>query len=158
MSPTKQVIPVVDLSVRKLCYKPYYNHPRGCPNYGKRDTCPPNAPLIYNVLDLSKPIYCVYNVFDFGNHVKKMREKHPKWSKRQVECCLYWQGKARKSLKNIIELFLETHRGMKVIECPEACGINVTSTMKKIGIELEWFPRTLAYQVVLVGYGGKLNE
>jgi len=33
----------------------------------------------------------------------------------------------------------------------EANGVNVTATMKKIGIELEWPPREYAYQVAVLG-------
>jgi hypothetical protein len=39
-----------------------------------------------------------------------------------------------------------------VIErCPEALGLNVTATMRMIGIDLEWPPREFTYQVALAG-------
>lgn len=50
-----QVNPVIDYSVRGLCVKPYYNHPKGCPNFNKKKGCPPNAELFDKVYDLTKP-------------------------------------------------------------------------------------------------------
>jgi len=80
-----------------------------------------------------------------------MKENHPGWSDRQAYCCLYWQPRARKQLRAKIEGFLRIHPGLKIITCPEAQGVNVTATMKLIGIELEWPPREIAYQVVVAG-------
>ena len=47
--------------------------------------------------------------------------------------------------------FLYEHPGETVIKCPEAQGVNLTETMKNAGIELEWPPENVAYQIVLVG-------
>ena len=106
-----QVEPVVDLQMRKLCCRPYYNHKNGCINFNKKKDCPPNCPVITDVLDFSEPIYAIYNVFNFGSHVTKMKKKHPEWTKRQCECCLYWQPKARKQLREKIQLFLKYFLG-----------------------------------------------
>ena len=150
--PWIQVQPVVDITVRSLCYQSYPLHPKGCPNFGKREDCPPEAPIIEDVLDLSKEIYVVYNVYQFGEHVAKMRHKHPEWSERQVRCCLYWQGKARKQLRHEVTQFLCEHPDLYVVKCPEAQGVNLTDTMKDVGIELEWPPEKVAYQIVLAGH------
>jgi hypothetical protein len=151
--PYSNVIPVVDPSVRELCAKRYHGHPKGCPNFGKRPSCPPAAPLIIDVLDFSKPIWCVWNAYDFGAHVAKMRERHPQWSDRQLANCLYWQGTARKQLKESITHLLAKlpPTATEVVRCPEACGVNVTETMKKLAVYLQWPPKTIAYQVALVG-------
>jgi hypothetical protein len=146
-----QVKPVIDYSVRNLCFKPYPRHPKGCPNFGKRDTCPPKALYYDKVYDLTKHVYAIYNVFDFKEHVDKMKSKHPLWSENQLRCVLYWQGSARKSLKNKILEFLKENREYQVETCPEAMGVNVTETMKNVGIILEWFPENVAYQVALAG-------
>jgi predicted metal-binding protein len=145
------VNPVIDISVRDLCCKPYLSHSKGCMNWNKKSDCPPSAPIINTVMDLTKPIYVIYNRFEFDLHVKSMQEKHPRWSDRQLKCCLYWQPKARKELRKKIELFLEEHPECKVIMCPEAQGVNLTATMKSIGIELEWPPEKFAYQIALAG-------
>lgn len=149
----RAVIPVIDNSVRSLCVKKYRGHSRGCPNFDSRDTCPPKAPLLGRVLDLHKPVYCVWNKFNFGEHVDKLKTSHPDWSKYQLECCLYWQGKARKQLrKRIAEVSKRLAFEPVVLTCPEACGVNVTATMKSIGVDLEWPPEQFAYQVALMGH------
>lgn len=153
----KMVSIVIDKSLRSLCKRPYYNHARGCPNYNKKDGCPPKALHIENVLDLSNPIYCIFNKFDFKSHVDKMRGRHPEWSIRQLECCLYWQGTARKKLKSEITNFKEKHPALKIVMCPEACGVNITETMRLINIDLEWPPKTVTYQVVLAGTEYKIE-
>jgi hypothetical protein len=77
-----------------------------------------------------------------------MRDRHPDWS-RQVECCLYWQGTARKQLESEIQLFYTQHPHFLATRCPEAMGVNITATMAGIGVELEWPPVTRTYQVAL---------
>lgn len=143
-------------SPRGLCVREYPNHKLGCPNYGKKKDCPPCAPMFDEIYDLSLPIYAIYNIFDFKSHVDRMREKHLNWSKRQLECCLYWQGTARKELKIVIKIFLGTVLGItgekpSIVLAPEAMGVNVTETMKKVGIELEWPPVNVAYQIAFAG-------
>lgn len=140
---------VHDPAVRKLCPKRYPGHPKGCPNYGKRRTCPPHAPLFMDIQDIEWPTFVIWNRFDFGAHVWRMRVKHPKWSERQLACCLYWQGTARKKLNEEIEKFKRSHANYTVTRCPEAMGVNVTETMKHLGIVLEWPPERYAYQVAI---------
>lgn len=130
---------------------PYPNHKAGCPNYIKRPSCPPKARLLYDIIHPDRPIYVVFNVFDFGAHVAKMKARHPEWTDRQTANCLYWQGTARKQLKEKVRIFMSDKKGMLVIYCPEASGVNVTATMKEIGEYLEWPPKTKTYQVALVG-------
>lgn len=147
----KQIIPVFDPQMRLLCIQPYPNHPKGCPNYAKKRNCPPNCGLISELIDIGKSVYVIWNVFDFLGHTQRMRTKHPNWSKRQIECCLYWQPKARKQLKVEIAKFLDDFKGYKIITTPEGAGINVTATMEMAGIKLEWPPKIVAYQVAMGG-------
>ena len=150
-----EVKPVIIRPVHNLCVRPYLNHKRGCPNYGKKKGCPPGVPMFDSVYDLTRPVFAIYNIFDFKGHVDRMREKHPDWSKRQLECCLYWQGTARKKLKELIEIFkklVPVGTGWySITTVPEAMGINVTETMKRVGIELEWPPVNVAYQIAMAG-------
>jgi hypothetical protein len=79
-----------------------------------------------------------------------MQTRHPDWSDRQLACCLYWQGTARKALNRVIERFKRQARlAYEVTRCPEAMGVNVTATMKGLGILLEWPPKNYAYQVAV---------
>lgn len=158
--PFIEVKPVIDHSVRSLCVKPYPGHPKGCPNFNKKYGCPPTAFLIEDMIDLSKPIFVIYNIFDIATHINNMRFSHPTWSERQLVCCLYWQSTARKQLKTEIDTYFKNlyyldgsiyDSCIKIIQCPEASGVNVTATMHNVGIELEWPPRIKAYQIVLAG-------
>jgi len=147
-----EVKPVIIHLVHCLCLKPYPNHKKGCPNFGKKKGCPPGVPKFDVFYDLSKPIYAIYNGFDFKKHVDRMRERHPDWSQRQLGCCLYWQGTARKRLRGRIEIFRRLTGGKYVVNTvPEAMGVNITETMKRVGIELEWPPVNIAYQIALAG-------
>jgi len=150
--PYSIVEPIIDVGVRTLCLRPYSNHSKGCPNYGKRDTCPPKCPEMKDIFNLDKPIYVIWNVFNFKKHCDRIREKHPNWSERQVECCLYWQGTARKALREEIKKFIYNHAHFKIVTCPEAMGVNITKTMKNVDQILEWPPIQKTYQVALAGY------
>jgi predicted metal-binding protein len=148
---------VIDHSVRSLCFKPYERHPKGCPNYKRCDRCPPTAPLIERIIDLSRPVVAIYNAFPLGRHVEQMRRKHTRWTERQLLNCLYWQGTARRHLKDEIAKFHEhmlcAQPGLRyvVLTTPEACGVNVTETMRAAGVVLEWPARIVAHQVAIAG-------
>lgn len=154
------VKPVINESVRGLCFKPYHNHPKGCPNFGKRNICPPKALLISEFFDLTKKVLAVCIHFNLGQHVEKMRAKHPNWSQRQLECCLYWQGTARKKLKkeiayNMTRAPLFDGHELAVTDCPEAMGVDVTATMKDAGIILEWPPKKIVRKIAFIGTKAK---
>ena len=145
---------VIDYSVRELCFRPYPNHPKGCPNYGKRPTCPPRCPKLENIYDTSQGFWIVWIEYDFATHRRNMRRKHPEWSQRQIDCCLYWQGTANKMLREAVadaEYYLEGRGGWETTFCPEAMGVNVTATMKNLGIKLEWPPEKIVYKVAIIG-------
>lgn len=150
----KRVHPVIDYSVRSLCIHVYPNHPHGCPNYGKKTGCPPHSPKIDQLIDLSRPVWAIWNIFDFAAHCKRMLKLHPEWKKypKKVACCLYWQPKARKQLMSNVAAFLNKHRDMVIVLNPEGAGVNVTATMASIGHHLQWPPTTRTYQVALAGY------
>jgi predicted metal-binding protein len=137
--------------VRDLCAKPYPGHPFGCPNFEKKRGCPPMAPLFPEVF-IDLPVYAIYNRFDLGSHATRLKKVHPGWSWRQLTCCLYWQGTARKILKKEIEVFRKQHPDMVITTCPEAMGVDVTATMASIGVLLEWPPKKWTYQVALAAY------
>jgi len=156
--PSSRCNPVIDHAVRELCTRRYHGHRHGCPNYGKRWTCPPGAPLFDAIARLpgdhpdSHAVLAIWNRFDLGSHVIRMRRLHPEWSDRQCYCCLYWQGTARKALRAEVYkrlAHLDRPTPWEVTYCPEGMGVNVTATMADIGVELQWPPTTVAYQVAL---------
>lgn len=150
---------VIRPRIRKLCTRPYPGHRKGCPNFNKRKGCPPKTKLVTSILDMQKPVWLVWNIFGFGAHVGTLRKKHPDWSERQLANCLYWQGKARKQLRVRVAKFL-LGRGReaiyyKVLYIPEAHGVNVTATMAKHGLALQWPPKDYTVQVAVAGYRRK---
>ncbi len=148
----QKIVPVIDISVLKLCQQQYPNHPKGCPNYGKRLTCPPQAALWHKVCDLGVATWLFWTRFDLAEHRERMKVKHPDWSRRQLDCCLYWQSKAKKPLREYMKTTWAQIPGFFFAMCPEAMGINVTQTMQNIGIELEWPPEKWTYQVAMGGW------
>jgi predicted metal-binding protein len=139
--------------VSALCRTPYPNHPHGCPNFGKKKGCPPAVVHLRDYLDLTQPVHAIWTTFDLGAHRERMMQAHPQWTCRQLDCCLYWQPKARKNLGREIVRFLSEgdHHHLVVVGNPEAAGVNLTDTMKSIGIDLEWPPDKTTYQIALVG-------
>ena len=107
--------------------------------------------MLDEALRLDEPVHVIYNRFPLGEHVQRMRARHPNWSERKLRCCLYWQGTARKQLRQRVNAFLAEHPGLVALYTPEGCGVDVTATMAQIGITLEWPPQKYAYQVALVG-------
>ena len=156
--PFLPVLPVFDKSVRGLCVCCYEGHPKGCPNFNHADRCPPKAPMLPEVFDMSGPFFAIYSRFPLGEHVEAMRQAHPNWSYRQLSCVLYWQGTARKKLKAEITAFKVANPGKWLIETtPEAFGLNVTETMKRIGIDLPWPAREFVYHVALAGFAASVS-
>lgn len=162
--PWSQATPIINKKVRGLCCRPYPLHPRGCPNFKKKDGCPPAAPLLGDFFDLSRPTYVIWNLFDIGKHVRLMSRRHPEWSQRQLYCCLYWQPRARAQLNLEISEFKRSLKksesaGLEITKCPEAMGLDVTSTMSSaLDIDLEWPPLEVAYQIAFAGYRLKSSE
>ena len=114
------------------CKLPYHNHPKGCPNYGKK--CSPGK--ISDVFDMEKPIFIIHSEFDLESHEKMMKERHPDWTRPQCRNVLYWQPKSRKQLKERVGLFLDAI-DYHVEYCPELYGVNVFATCLLSGLKLE---------------------
>jgi hypothetical protein len=149
------VTPAIDLGMRSLCVYPYHNHPKGCPNFGKKATCPPTVGRFPYEYDNRHDVWALWAEFDLDAHVRRMRKRHPTWTYRQLSCCLYWQGTVRKFLRESIAKWVgenkEDYPNLAVTTCPEGMGVNVTATMKSIGVELEWPPRQTTRLIYLAG-------
>lgn len=125
--------------IQSLCRAPFYGHPKGCPNYGKKECCPPGKQLIDRVFDLEKKVYLIYTQFAVGEFAERMRAMHPEWKNfpRQWYNPRRWQPTARKDHRLELESFLEAHPDYAHV-WPEACGVEVSPMMKSIGVELNW--------------------
>jgi len=152
----------IDIEAREWCKLPYPNHPRGCPNYGKKATCPPGAPLVADYFDLAKPIFLVGVEFDLLAHSTRMLQGHPGWSDRQARCVLYWQPKVNGILKRAADefcMFLVCSSpvpvGIIYTLCPEAMGVNVIATALDCGIPIQVRPAEKVWKIALVGTGNR---
>ena len=123
------------------------------PQLWEKPDCPPYAPMFDKVFDVNQTIYAIYSIYNLGNHVEKMREKHPLWTETQLYNVLYWQGSARKVLKSNIAAFVSRYResGYYVTTSPEAMGVDVTQTLLNAGIKMEWPARNNVYKVAMAG-------
>ncbi|MBA7693079.1 hypothetical protein ES703_101654 [subsurface metagenome] len=142
---------VIDYRAREWCRLPYPDHPRGCPNYGRKSGCPPQAPLVENYFDVSKDHYFVVVQFDLDSHVSKMKENHPLWSDRQARCVLYWQSTVNKQLREECQFYTRQRNGFVYNLCPEAMGVNVIETCKAIGLPIKARPVDTVFKVAMLG-------
>ena len=113
--------------------------------------------MLYNFFDISKPILAVWQAFNLESHRKSMAVKHPKWSRRQLDCCLYWQNSVNKNLQRNVNYNLDRpvlfggEKNLIATLCPEAMGVNVTETMKAGNVILDWPPERIVRKVAFVG-------
>lgn len=142
----------INYKAREWCKLPYPDHPKGCPNYGKKPTCPEQAPLIEDFIDLSKPKIIIAVEFDLAHHIGKMRSRHPDWSDRQLRCLLYWQGSVNKELRLLIKAVQGLNGLLKITTCPEAMGVNVIETAKRVGLPIELKPQSKVFKIAIGGY------
>ncbi|MFX1536121.1 MAG: DUF2284 domain-containing protein [Promethearchaeota archaeon] len=143
----------IDYRARYWCRKPYPDHQQGCPNYGKKKECPPQAPLIEDFLDLTKQHWFVVVIFDLIFHARKMKDKHPNWTEKQCRCVLYWQNTVRKELRTACDLFANRHPDELVYTLiPEAMGVHVIRTARLVGLPIKARPKDVIYKIALIGY------
>jgi len=146
---------VLDNRSRDWCTFSYPDHPKGCPNYGKKDTCPPRSSFFQYII--GPPYYIIGVRFDLEGWANKMKKKHPNWSDRQARCCLYWQGKVNKILKDTCNKFFKNNKVCnKVLYKPEATGVHVFETCRKNGIILERNPSKYVWKIAIIGR--KIND
>ncbi len=144
----------VDLKTREWCKLPYPGHPKGCPNYNKKNICPPIVGIVDDIFDLSKPHWFAIVKFDLKAHVDRMLLKHPNWSEKQCRCVLYWQQTVNKNLREYSEKFVSEMPGTIYTTCPEAMGVHVFYTFKKLGLEIKRNP-DIVNKVALIGFDAK---
>jgi len=132
------------------CKLPYPGHKQGCPNYGKKKGCPPFTKKIHDIIET--PFFLSIQSFDLEKHAKKMKEKHPNWTDKQCRNLLYWQKSVIKRLKDESYQFARTQGdNFVVLEVPEANGVQVFETCKKVGILLDKNPGKIVYKVMIIG-------
>lgn len=136
--------------IQKICRRPYCDHLRGCPNYGKRADCPPSALFFSDVFE--KEVYVAAIVFDFEKYLFHKRQIHPSWSERALRNPRHWQGHLRSELRNFVgEIAQKEKLNGEIIFNPETMGVNVTKTCLEVGLKLEWPPEKKVSCVALIG-------
>jgi len=138
-------------AIRDLCKIPYEGEPNGRPMYGTRPSCPPEAPLIDEILDLAKPTYIIAIKYDLASRVEQLRGQHPDWSEKKLRCSRYWQGIADKLLREAVEEVKREIPNKWVVYRPEANGVNVSQMMKKMEIKIWPLPEGLRYRIAVAG-------
>lgn len=148
--------------VREWCILPYekyylkngdvrYTNPNGCPMYGTRPTCPPEAPMLDEIS--CEPYYLVIQEFDLEAQAKRMKERHKDWSEKQCKCYRYWQ----RTLHNkLVEEASQHIKNLKILDAfilerPEANGVNLFSTCRLHGIILKKNPQKIVKKMVMIG-------
>lgn len=128
------------------CELPYPGHKKGCPNYGKG--CP--LPRVGDYFDLSRPHWFAIIRFDILDFSIRMKTKHPHWTERQCRCVLYWQNGVRKKLDEYCRKFIGDH-DLIFHKIPEAMGVNVILTMRKLKQPIEMKPEFSVCKIALIG-------
>lgn len=140
----------VNPRTREWCKLRYPGYEDGCPFYGKRSERPPAAPLINEFMDLSKPHYFVIRAFNLEAFADRMLKKHLGWTPKKARCSRYWQGHVRSLLKENIQTVIQD--GQVFTLYPEAHGVNVFRTCRRIGIPIVPRPRSTVYKIAIIGY------
>lgn len=139
----------INYKAREWCLLPYPNHPNGCPNYGRKWYCPPNAPLIDTWLGSYKEAKLICIEFNLKEHMEEMLRRHPHWSSRQARCLLYWQPRVNRDLEGATWYFAP-NRLDGITYCPEAMGLNVIATAQAVGLPIKTKPTDIIYKISLV--------
>ncbi len=172
-------------AVKCLCTTPYSNHPKGCPNFNQNWSCPPHAPTLEEVqLDLVNftGFWIIYIEIDIGSNklLKFIRKRFKLLLKGKDQLQTTYLNHFFDFINERgggVRVFHASHctlckeRGLKscsypdnpcrfpnaIRYSPEACGIDVFETMKKVGLDLEENPEFQVRRVGLVASSGNLS-
>jgi len=141
---------------REWCKLPYPGHPQGCPNYGKKDECPPHAPIVSDFIDLTKPHFFAIHAFDLKAFSERMTKDHLTWSNRKSKCSRYWQGHVNSLLKREIEKKIGKNQIYTLVF--EAMSGNIFRTLLSLGIPIRRNPQEIVFKVALIGTPYNTNQ
>ncbi len=140
-------------SPRSFCIRPYKNHPKGCPNYGIKDTCPPHVKGMYDEIFDAREVYAVVTKFDLEKFFDERRKKLPMLAEGQIRNLLVWQQKAVRENNDALRRFYENNPekqdfvSTRLLEC---LGVDVVGTMKEVGIDLKFPVEDYAYRIAFL--------
>lgn len=133
-------IDVRDLEISRsyqcMCLKKSSSFRQGCPNYGKKEGCPPRN-LFDEDYDLNSPIYLIATDFNLTKQADRIRITHPDWTEKAIYNPRYWQNTARRIHSGEISDFLKENPEYTIEKSPEGAGINIDKLCRDYGIILE---------------------
>ncbi len=124
-------------TVHQLCTQKYYNHSKGCPNFNKKDGCPPHIQHISQQYDLESMNMLLLR-FPFYYYITLKQQEHPDWSLRELSNQRHWQNHLKGTLNEYWKNIKNEYPEYKLIKNPEAQGVNVEETLSNIDIPLNW--------------------
>lgn len=146
-----KITPVFDEKTPTYCTLPYPGHPKGCPMFGTRKECPPEAPHLRDFLDLTYPVIALVCSFDLAGHMRRMKEAHPHWTERQQRNPLYWQNGVRKRLTENCMALCQGDQDYVYTLIPEAMRVNVVETMARVGVQIIFPATDVVHKIAFVG-------
>jgi hypothetical protein len=135
-----------------LCKQHYYhngNANTGCPNYGEKEGCPPEVLHIKEAYDMNS-IHLLTIQFPFEEYIDIKREINPTWTNRALINQRHWQGHLKSLLNTFWEDIEDRYPEHNVIKNPEAMGVNLEETMKKLGIQLQWCEQNEKHEIITI--------
>ena len=156
---------VFDHKVQTYCNNPNFK----CPNYGHSWACPPEAPYLEEKIKQFERFFLIYIKYDVDKEKEKnfrqyefMRAKIEEEISNFIQnntieynaIQILWDGHCRLCEKEgkrcTIDEQLPCRYPDEIRYSMEAIGINVTETVRKIGLEIEWPPRNHIYRFGLI--------
>lgn len=133
-------------TVNYLCTKEYPKHKKGCPNFNRKQGCPPNILHISQQYDLES-INMLLVRFPFLYYTDLKQQDHPDWSLRELSNQRHWQNHLKGTLNKYWKNIKKEYPEYKLIRNPEGQGVNVEETLKELNIELQW-PKIDEYEEI----------
>ena len=170
-----------EAEVNKYCQTPYKNHPNGCQNYQHNWSCPPYAPTVQETR-ASLETYSFFWLLIMEIPIPQNKIKILKnWKKKRE------YARITKILNNFLSYLQPNHRDWKFYFCsectlcseknysgctcpsepcrfpdkirisPEAAGIDVFTTLKKLEIPIEKEPITKLGRIAMCATDERVN-
>ncbi|MGI6484602.1 MAG: hypothetical protein ACOX0R_03195 [Candidatus Dojkabacteria bacterium] len=136
-------------TANSLCVQPCYNYKRGCPNFGKKEGCPPNLKHISEEYDMNS-IHILLLKFPFGEYFAQRKEVHPDWTDRALINPRHWQNHLKACLNREWENIKDDYPEHTFIQNPEGQGVNIVETLEGYEIEMEWSASDESGEIVSV--------
>lgn len=147
---------VINKDAREWCKLPYPGHENGCPEYGEKEWCPDNVPEIEEFIDLKREKWLVVARFDIDRFEGRTEERHR--DKSRYKRCDLWKESVESKIEKFIERFVSGETDLVSTLAPEAMGVQVFATARKLGIPIKKEPEDYVYRIALVGHASESSE